>query len=55
MLFMVEKDIRGGICHSIYWHTKPNNKYMKNYDRSKESSYVKYWVVNDLYCWAMSQ
>ena len=28
---------------------------MKNYDRSKESSYVKYWVVNDLYCWAMSQ
>ena len=53
MLLMVEKDIRGGICHSINWHTKTNNKYMKNYDRNKESSYNKYWDVNNLYGWAM--
>ena len=28
MLFMLEKDIRGGICHSIYRYTKAKNKYM---------------------------
>ena len=26
MLLMVEKGIRGGICHSIYWCAKANNK-----------------------------
>ena len=29
MLLMVEKGIRGGICHSIYRYAKGNNKYMK--------------------------
>ena len=40
MLLTVEKDIRGGICHSIYQYAKANNKYMKDYDKSKESSYI---------------
>ena len=35
MLLMVEKSIRGGICHSIYRYTKANNKYMKDYDKIK--------------------
>ena len=30
---MVEKGIRGGICHSIYQYEKANNKYMKDYDK----------------------
>ena len=30
MFLMVEKSIRGGICHSIYQYAKPNKKYMKN-------------------------
>ena len=40
MLLMVEKGIRGGICHSVYKYAKANNKYMKNYDKNKESSYL---------------
>ena len=37
MLLMVEEGIRGGICHSIRRHARANNKYMKNYDKNKES------------------
>ena len=42
MLLMVQGGIRGGICHSIQRYAKANNKYMKNYDGSKESSYIQY-------------
>ena len=55
MLLMVEKGIRGGICHAIYWYAKTNNKYIKNYDESKKSLYLKHWDVNNLYDWALSQ
>ena len=48
MSLMVEKDIRGGICHSIYWHAKGNKKHMKNYDKNKESSYIQHWGVINL-------
>ena len=39
-LLMVERGISGGICHSIYRYAKANNKYMKNYDKNKESSNI---------------
>ena len=53
---MVEEGIRGGICHAIHRrHTKANNKYMKNYDKNKESSYIQCLDVNNLYGRAMSQ
>ena len=45
----------GGICHSIYQYAKANNKDMKDYDKNKESSYIQYWDLNNLYGWAMSQ
>ena len=28
---------------------------MKDYDKDKESSYLKYWNANNLYGWAVSQ
>ena len=37
MLLIVEIGIKGGICHSIYRYAKANNKYMKYYDKDKES------------------
>ena len=39
---MVEKGITGGIYHSVYSYAKPNNKYMNDYDKYKESSYPQY-------------
>ena len=55
MLLMVEKSIRRGICHSIYQYEKANNKHMNDYDKNKESLYIKYWDVNNLYDWGMCQ
>ena len=55
MLLMLEERIRGGICHLIHRYAKANNKYMKNYDKNKESSYIQYLDANNLYGWAMSQ
>ena len=55
MLLMVEEEIRGGICYSIHRYAKANNKYMKDYDKNKESSYIQYLDANNLYGWAMSQ
>ena len=55
MLLMVEKGIRGGTYHAIHRYAKANNKYMKDYDKNRESSYLKYWNVNNLYGCAMLQ
>ena len=48
MLLMVEKGIRGGICHAIYRYAKANNKYMKNYNKDKEESLLQYLDDNNL-------
>ena len=49
MLLMVEKGIRGEICHAIQQYAKANNIYMKDCDKNNESSYLKYWDANNLY------
>ena len=54
MILMVGKGIRGGICHVIHQYAKANHKYMKDYDKNKESSYLKYCDVNSLFDQAMS-
>ena len=53
VLLMVGNGARRGICHPIFQYTKANNKYIKDYDKNKESSYLQYWDVNNLYGWAM--
>ena len=60
MLLMIEKGIRGVICHAIHRHAKANNIYIYDiymiyYDENKEISYILYLDANNLYGWAMSQ
>ena len=49
---MVEKGIRGRICHVIHRYAKANNKYMKNYDKNKNTSVFEckqfVWIGNVL-------
>ena len=35
ILLMLEKGIRGGICHAILRYAKANNKYMKDYNKDE--------------------
>ena len=51
MLLMIEEGIRGGICHSIHRYAK----YMKDYNKNIESSYIQHLDANNFYGWAMSQ
>ena len=55
MLVFIEKRIRGGICHVIHRYAKANNKYMKNYNKIIETSYLMYLDANNLYGWGMFQ
>ena len=48
VLLMVEKGIRGGTCHTVYEYVKANNKCLKDHDKNKESSFLKYWDVHNL-------
>ena len=53
--YYLKKGIRGGICEAITKYKKANNKYMKNYDKTKPSSYLMYVDANNLYGYAMSK
>ena len=49
MLLMVEEGIRRGICQATYSYAKANNKYMDNYDKNIESSYIEFLDAKNLY------
>ena len=55
MLSMIEVGIRGGMCQPVHRYAKVNNKYMKNYDKSIESSHLMYLDAKNLYGWPMSE
>ena len=56
MYLMIEQSgIRGGMSMISHRYSKANNKYMKDYDKSKESKYIMYLDANSLYGWAMTQ
>ena len=54
MFLIYEKGIRDGICNKVNSYAEVNNKYMKNYDKSKESSFLKYVDANNLHGWVKS-
>ena len=55
MLLMVEKEIRGGICHAMHRYAKANNKYLKNCNKEQEESFLEYLDANNLYGWVMPE
>ena len=55
MFLTYEQGIRGGICNKVHSYVEVNNKYTKNYDKNKESSFLMYADANNLYGWAMSK
>ena len=55
MLWIVEEGIEGGICQATCRYAKANKKYMKNYDKNTESSYLECLDANNLYGYAMSE
>ena len=55
MSVVFEKGIGGGIYHVLHRHAKAKNKYMKNYNKNIESSYLMYLDSNNLYGWAISE
>ena len=53
---MVEKVIRGGVCHAMLRYAKANNKYMKAYDEGEErESFLQCNDANTLYGFATSE
>ena len=55
MLMMFEQGIRGGISFISKRYAEANNKYMKDYDEKKPSTFIHYLDANSLYGWAMTK
>ena len=50
----IEKGLRGGISYIAKRYAKANNKYINDYDPKKQSTFISYLDMNNLYDWTMS-
>ena len=55
MLMMFEQGIRGGMTHISKRYAEANNKYMKDFDEKKPSTFIQYLDANNLYSWSMTE
>jgi len=55
MLLMIEKGIRGGIAQISKRQCTANNRYLPDFDPTKDTTYIAYLDANNLYGWSMSQ
>ena len=55
MLLMIEDGMHGVVCHGMRSCAEANNKYMNNYDKNKESSFLQYLDANNLYGYPMTE
>ena len=53
--FFIKKGWTGGISYICKWFSEGNNKYLKNYDPTKENKFIMFLDENNLYGWGMSQ
>ena len=47
----IEKGLRGGISYTAKRYAKANNKYINDYDPKKQSTFISYLDMNNLYGW----
>ena len=50
----IEKGLREGISYIAKRYARANNNYMNDYDPEKESTFITYLDMNNLYGWVMS-
>ena len=55
MFLTYEQGIRSGICNKVHSYAEANNKYMKNNDKNKESSFLMCVDANNLHGGAISK
>ena len=55
MLLMFEKGTRGGMCQPPHKYDTANSKFMKNYNKNIESSFLEYVDANNLHGWTMTK
>ena len=51
----IEKGLRGGISYIAKRYAKANNKYMNDYDPKKQSTFILYLDMKNVYGQAMSE